>query len=144
MTKNITEDKAIIVERYYNAPIEKVWNAITDKDEMKQWYFDIEEFKPEIGFEFNFFGESDGKKFLHICKITELIERKKITYSWRYDSYEGNSTVSFELFAEGDSTRLKLTHAGVETFSKVKDFVRENFVGGWKYFLDEALLGYLK
>ncbi|MHA2105397.1 MAG: SRPBCC domain-containing protein [Candidatus Hodarchaeales archaeon] len=62
----------------------------------------------------------------------------------RNDGYEGNSTVSFELFAEGGQTRLKFTHQGVETFSKdIIDFVRENFVGGWKYFLNEALLGYL-
>lgn len=24
---------------YYNVPIRKVWQAITDKDKMKEWYF---------------------------------------------------------------------------------------------------------
>ena len=28
------------MERVYNAPVERVWSAITDKDQMKQWYFD--------------------------------------------------------------------------------------------------------
>jgi uncharacterized protein YndB with AHSA1/START domain len=43
--------KPIIVEESYNAPIEKVWNAITSYDEMKQWYFEeMESFRPEIGF----------------------------------------------------------------------------------------------
>ena len=51
------EDQPIIVERTYNAPIEKVWNAITNKDEMKKWYFDLAEFKAEPGFEFQFYGE---------------------------------------------------------------------------------------
>ncbi len=44
------------IERIYNALIEKVWQAITDKDQMKQWYFDIAGFKPEVGFEFSFSG----------------------------------------------------------------------------------------
>ncbi len=35
------EDEPFIIERTYNAPVSKVWSAITDKDQMKQWYFDI-------------------------------------------------------------------------------------------------------
>ena len=27
-----------------NAPVEKVWNALTEKEEMKKWYFDISDF----------------------------------------------------------------------------------------------------
>ncbi len=38
-----------VIERTYNAPISKVWKAITDKEEMKEWYFDLAEFKPEVG-----------------------------------------------------------------------------------------------
>jgi hypothetical protein len=34
---------------------------------------------------------------------------------------------SFELFREGDQTRLKLTHAGLETFPPLTDFAKENF-----------------
>jgi uncharacterized protein YndB with AHSA1/START domain len=89
----------IVIERTYNASAEKVWNAITDKDEMKKWYFDLAEFKPEPGFEFQFYGEGkQGEKFLHLCKVIEVIPKKKLTYSWRYDGYEGDSFVTFELF----------------------------------------------
>ncbi|MBC7829978.1 MAG: SRPBCC domain-containing protein, partial [Chitinophagaceae bacterium] len=105
-----------VIEKIYNAPLEKVWKAITDKVAMKQWYFDIDEFKPEVGFEFQFEGGSEESAYLHLCKITEVIVGKKLTYSWRYDGYEGNSFVTWELFAEGDKTRLKLTHEGLETF----------------------------
>ncbi len=35
----------IIVEELYQAPLEKVWHALTDKDQMKQWYFDIPDFR---------------------------------------------------------------------------------------------------
>ena len=44
------------IERVFDAPVNVLWKAITDKDEMKQWYFDLEEFKAEPGFKFSFTG----------------------------------------------------------------------------------------
>ncbi len=134
------KNEPFVIERTYNAPVEKVWKAITDKEDMKQWCFDIAEFKPEVGFEFQFEGGKDEKCYLHLCKITEVIPRKKLQYSWRYDGYEGNSFVTFELFAEGDKTRLKLTHEGLETFPiSNPDFAKENFVEGWTYLIGSSL-----
>lgn len=130
-----------IIERTYNAPVDKVWKALTDKDEMKKWYFDLAEFKPEVGFEFRFYGQGHkGEQYLHLCKITEVVTQKKLAYSWRYDGLEGNSTVSFELFAEGDTTRVKLTHEGLETFPQNDaDFARESFTEGWTYIIGKGL-----
>ena len=69
-----------------------------------------------------------------------MIIGKILAYSWRYDGYEGMSYVTFELFAEGDKTRLKLTHKGIETFSMSNpDFAEERFVEGWTYIVDTAL-----
>jgi len=79
-----------VIERTYDAPIAKVWKAITDKDQMKQWYFDIPDFKPEVGFEFQFYGEGGGVKYLHRCKITEAIPGKRLAYTWRYEGYAGD------------------------------------------------------
>lgn len=133
-------NQPFVIERTYNAPIEKVWKAITDKDQMKQWYFDIAAFKPEIGFEFQFEAGKGKKCYLHLCKITEVIIGRKLTYSWRYDGYEGNSFVTFELFAEGDKTRLKLTHTGLETFPMSNpDFAKENFATGWTALIGTSL-----
>src|SRR5882757_4289228 len=105
-----------VIERTYNAPVEKVWQAITDKDKMKQWYFDLKEFKPEVGFEFRFFGGSKEQQYEHVCKITEVVPGKKLTHSWQYAGYPGESFVTFELSPEGDKTKLKLTHTDLETF----------------------------
>jgi uncharacterized protein YndB with AHSA1/START domain len=121
------EAAPFVIERTYNAPADKVWQAITDKDKMKQWYFDLKEFKPEVGFEFQFSGGTREQTFLHLCKITEVIPGKKLTHTWTYDGYPGESFVTFELFAEGDKTRLKLTHAGLETFPGQPAFARTNF-----------------
>jgi uncharacterized protein YndB with AHSA1/START domain len=134
-----------IIERTFNAPIAKAWKAITDKDEMKQWYFDIKEFKPVVGFEFQFEAVGkDNKRFTHLCKITEVVAGKKLAHTWRYDGYEGNSVVTWELFDEGNKTRVKLTHEGLETFPQTPDFAKQNFVEGWTFIVGKGLAGFLE
>ncbi len=134
------KNEPFVIERTYNAPIEKVWEAITNREAMKQWYFDLEEFKPEVGFKFQFEGGPDDRSYLHLCEVTEVIAGKKLTYSWRYDGYEGNSFVTWELFPEGNKTRLKLTHAGLETFPQNNpDFAKTNFATGWTEIVGESL-----
>ncbi len=139
------KSEPVVVERGYNAPIALVWSALTEKDRMKKWYFDISDFKPEVGFEFHFTGGTDQKKFLHLCKVTEVVPRKKIAYSWRYDGYPGMSYVSFELFEEGKLTRVRITHTDFETFPQdTGDFARENFAAGWTAILNEMLRKYVE
>jgi uncharacterized protein YndB with AHSA1/START domain len=136
----------IVIERVYNVPVSKVWKAITNKDEMKKWYFQLEDFRPEVGFKFQFFGgPENGIQYLHLCEITEVIFEKKLTYSWRYDGYPGNSFVTFALEAQRDKTLLTLTHEGIETIAPAgPDFARSNFVEGWTYFVNTALKEYLE
>ena len=130
----------VVMERTFNATVARVWKAITDKDQMKEWYFDLPEFKPQVGCKFQFSAGKDEKKYLHLCQVTEVIPGKKLTYSWRYDTYEGNSFVTFELFAEGNKTKLKLTHEGLETFPKSNpDLAKENFVEGWTSIIGTSL-----
>ena len=123
--------EAVIVERTFDAPVARVWKALTDVDQMRVWYFELKEFKPQIGFEFEFVVEHEGNTYHHLCKITEVIPEKKIAYTWRYKGEVGDSLVTFELFGEGDRTRLKLTHSGIETFPKTPAYARKNFEAGW-------------
>ena len=133
------------IERTFNTSISIVWKAISNKEEMKKWYFDLAEFKPEAGFEFNFSGGPPEKQYLHLCKVIEVIPNKKLSYTWRYDGYEGNSLVTFELFEVGNKTKLKLTHEGLETFpANNKHFAKENFVMGWTELIGSSLSNYLE
>src|ERR1700685_2030033 len=108
-TKNISTEP-LVIERTFDAPLAKVWTALTNVEEMRRWYFDLKEFKAERGFEFQFVVEHEGNTYDHSCKITEVIPQKKIAYTWRYGGHAGDSLVTFELFADGDKTKLKLTH----------------------------------
>ena len=130
---------AVVLERTLNAPMAKVWKGLTDVDQMREWYFDLKEFKPEIGFEFEFVVEHQGSVYHHICKVTEVIPQTKIAYTWRYKGKPGDSLVTFELFPDGDKTRLKLTHTGIETFPQTPAYARENFEAGWTTLIDSEL-----
>jgi uncharacterized protein YndB with AHSA1/START domain len=139
------KSEPIVIERTYNAPVEKVWKAITDKAEMKLWYFDLKEFKAEPGFKFEFTGgPDDGKQYLHLCEVTEVVPLKKLTYSWKYDGYEGISFVTFELFNEAGKTKLILTHRGLESFPDIPDFARANFVEGWTHIIGISLKDFVE
>jgi len=136
----------VIIEKLVNAPVKKVWKAITDKDQMKQWYFDLNDFKPEVGFEFSFTGKgSKGESYVHRCKITEVDPLKKLQYSWTYEDVEGFSVVTFELFEKGESTLVKVTHTGLETFPQNNsDFKRESFTAGWTELITKLLPGFVE
>ena len=129
------------IERTYNAPVSKVWKAITDKNDMKQWYFDLAEFKAEPGFQFSFSGQGrKGEQYLHLCEVKEVVFEKKLSYSWTYKDQPGYSVVTFELFEEGDKTRVKLTHEGIESFaSNNPDFAKESFMAGWNEIIGKLL-----
>lgn len=141
-----TKASPFTIERTFNVPVSKVWEAITDKNKMKEWYFDLSAFKPEKGFEFQFSGgDAEGETFLHLCKITDVVFEKKLSYTWRYDGREGISEVTFELFPEGDKTRLKLTHEGIESFSgNGPSFAKESFAAGWTEIIGKLLKEYVE
>lgn len=137
-------DDILIIEQEFSAPIQLVWRAITEAQLMKKWYFNIADFKPEVGFKFQFEGGEEGNRYVHLCEILEIEPQKKLKYSWRYEGYEGLSYVTFELSSIGEKkTKVKLTHEGLETF-RHSDFVRENFVGGWEYLIHESLKEFLE
>lgn len=145
MEKQLSVIHPFVIERTFNAPVNKVWEAITDKSNMKEWYFDLEKFEPEYGFEFQFVGGTPEKQYLHSCRVTQVTKYKKLSYTWKYEGYTGESEVSFELFPEGEQTRLKLTHTGLETFpADNPDFAAESFAKGWEYIIGTNLKNYLQ
>lgn len=136
----------LVLEQTYKASPEKVWRAITEKEQMKQWYFDLDAFRAEPGFEFSFPGQGHkGENYIHRCKILEVVEMKKLSYSWAYEGYQGYSVVTFELFPEGDGTRLRLTHSGLDSFpADNPDFAKRSFNGGWTELVTRLLKNFVE
>ena len=132
----------LVVERIFDAPATLVWKAITNKADMNQWFFELAEFKAEAGFEFRFAVEHNGFNYVHQCKVTRAVLNEALAFTWRYEGYEGDSLVTIELHAEGEKTRVRLTHTGLETFPKLPAFARENFMQGWTSLIGSGSEGF--
>ncbi len=137
-------DGPLVVERVFDAPVALVWRALTTPAEMKEWYFDIPGFKAEPGCQFGFVVEHEGFQYDHRCIVTTVVPGKKLVHTWRYAGHAGDSLVTFELFAEGEQTRLRLTHEGLDTFPRQACFARKNFFGGWTHLIGASLAEYLE
>ncbi len=143
MTKNKGLEP-LVVERTFDAPVALVWRAMTQVGDIRRWYFDLKEFKPELGFEFAFVVEHQGTSYDHRCKVVEMIPQKKLAYTWRYEGQPGDSLVTIELFPEGKKTRVKLTHEGLETFPQTPAYARTNFERGWTSIVGESLKDFVE
>ena len=84
-------EKPIVVEQVFKASTSEIWEAISEFDYMRQWFFvDLKAFNAEVGFETQFNVKSGKRNFLHLWKLTEVIPKKKIVYLWKYGDIEGN------------------------------------------------------
>lgn len=139
-------DPPVIVEQTFDSTPEQVWRAITELDQMTQWFFEnIPDFKPKLNFETRFIVDSGDRLFPHIWKITEVIPLQKITYNWKYEGYEGDSFVTFQLTETGGKTKIRLTCDVVESFSDaIPEFRRESCIAGWNYFIGRNLTEFLE
>jgi uncharacterized protein YndB with AHSA1/START domain len=135
----------IVVAQEYAVPVERLWRAITDRDEMVRWFFDnIPSFEARVGFETAFDVTSGERVFPHRWRVTRVEAPTFIAYEWSYAGYPGLAVVEWEVEATGDGIRLALTNRVVEDFQQdVPEFRRESCVGGWEYFLKGRLRGYL-
>jgi len=139
----MSENLAVLSEHIYNVTIERAWRALTNKEEMRIWYFpQVEEFKPIVGFKFVF--ADDGSPYQKLWRVTHVEEGRVLSHTWDYKFLSGSSLVNFELFEEGGRTRLKLTHTGIGSFPDDAHFARERFVSGWETILGNNLKNHLE
>jgi uncharacterized protein YndB with AHSA1/START domain len=133
-----------VIERVFDAPVSRVWKALTVREYIGEWFMAIDGFEPEEGYEFTLVAECYGKRYIHLCRVTEIIDQRKLRYSFRFENTQGVTYVTWELFPEGKKTRLRLTHEGLELIAHAgPEYQRQNFVEGWTEFFDERLKGFL-
>ena len=138
-------DTPIVMEQEFPVGTEVLWRAITDRQEMVQWFFEpIAAFRAEVGFETNFVVDTGERSFDHRWRVLEVIAGERLVVDWRYGGYPGKSTVTWELTGDTVSSHLRLTHVGVTSFPQdVPELRRESGVMGWTYFIQESLKAYL-
>lgn len=132
------QNNKLTIARTFNAPIALVWKALTELDLLKQWSPFFPDFKAEVGFESRFLlGPDKDHQYMHICRVTEVIEGKKLSYTWAYDGHPGASLVTFDLTAEGETTKIIFTHEISIPFpTDDPNFAFGSFLQGWTYTMD--------
>ena len=139
-------EKPIVVEQSFDLSIEKVWMAITDVRQMRQWYFDnIPDFSPQVGFETRFVVQNEGRTFTHIWKVTAMEPLKKIGYTWDFEEYQGQGYSTFELAKNDKKTVLVLKSYVLKKFpDNIPEFKRESGQAGWDYLIKDSLVKFLE
>lgn len=141
------QNEPFVIEKVYNTSAVNVWQALTNCREMRQWYFDIPGFRAEPGFEFQFVSEPDEERpYRHLCRIMEVVNDTRLSYSWQYNRYEAITYVTFDLYEEEDGrTRLRLSHEGLDAYPESDpDFSKNSFAEGWTWIIGTALKEYIE
>ena len=139
-------DPPIVVEQSFAVSVDKIWAALTEPDQMRQWFFEMmSDFKAEPGFETRFDIINEGRDFPHLWKVVEVLPNEKLVVNWTFGGYPGSSNVCFEIIAGESENTVRLSTEVLEDFPQyIPEFKRESAVGGWKYFINGQLKSFLE
>jgi uncharacterized protein YndB with AHSA1/START domain len=133
------------VEAVFDATKSQVWEALTNNEIMKIWYFDISNFKLEVGTEFSFY-EGEKKEYLHEGEILKVEQNKVLQHTWKHpQQFKGSSILTWEIEEIGDNkVKVSLTHEGLENFADGgPNFAPANYEMGWNAIVKTNLRNYL-
>jgi uncharacterized protein YndB with AHSA1/START domain len=117
---------------HIKAPIEEVYNAITNPLTIELWSGYEAKMESSPGSEFTMF-EGDISGLVKTLEHPRLVEQV-----WDFEDQEAESLVRLELSEESGKTRLELSH------TNIPDEAFENIDAGWKNYYLEALKSYLE
>ena len=116
----------------------EVWNALTDRETIKKYFFGTEAISDwTVGSPLIFQGEWEGKSYQDKGKILAAEPGRRLQYNYwsgfsgLEDIEENYSLVTYELDSEGESTKLTLTQEG---FASEEALAHAD--AGWKMVMD--------
>lgn len=134
MTKELTINKSI----YFNAPISKVWEALTNPDLIKIYFFGTECITDwKKGSTILYKGIYDGKAYEDKGNILDIAQEKFIHFNY-WSSFSGTeylpenySEIKYELSADGSGTIFTIIQSGFKTPEN-----RDHSDTNWGYVMD--------
>jgi uncharacterized protein YndB with AHSA1/START domain len=126
----VSHPRRIEREAVYPHSPERVWRALVDPKELAAWLMP-NDFAPEVGHEFSL--ETDDIGTIQ-GEVLEIDEPRLLRCRWT--GVFGDTEVTFELFPEADSTRLRVIHDG---WTEPVPPEHPGFDDGWKQKLDQDL-----
>jgi len=140
MATNV-ESETLEVRRTLNAPRQRVFDAWTKADEMKQWAapgpltVSLAESDLRIGGKFRIHMRApDGVEHRAFGEYREVDPPKKVVYTWYWESRPdmAESIVSVDFHDLGGRTEVVLRHSGLATADE-----RASHEKGWVGFFDK-------
>src|SRR5215217_5292776 len=111
-----------------NAPASKVWDALTEPEQIKQYMFGTEVTTDwKVGSPITYKGEWKGKQYEDKGKVLEIEPGKRLVSTfWSAlaglpDKPENYKTVGYELAPEGDRTKLTITQDNNATLEEATE-----------------------
>jgi uncharacterized protein YndB with AHSA1/START domain len=115
-----------------NAPREAVWQYFEDPDLLAGWLM-RNSFTGKLQKEFQFYAQpSDDWDGTVFCTLVEFRRPTKIAFTWDANNIGGETLVTIELIAQGDSTRIRLVHANFENASGDIAPIVKRHAAGWE------------
>ena len=103
------------------APLKKVWEALTDADIVKQYFFGSnQETSWKVGSPIRFWGEYEGQKSDDKGEVLEYEQDKKLTFSYLSswsglpDEPDNYLYVSYEVKEVSEGTQLSITQSNYD------------------------------
>lgn len=134
--------KPLVKELVLDAPLSKVWDAISTLEGIRSWFVPADDFKLETGFIFHANCMTEENPFWTTFIIKEIIPDKKISFYWNTDGYpqdDNKEIVSFDVNEENGKTKLTLTHTGFEESTAFIEnkFTRNDINFGWEFYFNK-------
>lgn len=143
--KSISTDPWVIEQTMtVKANVGEVWHALTDKDELENWWGEGVVIQPRVGGKFQERWEEDnGTRQLATGRIKVAKVNKEITFTWREKDWPKDSftkcTFLIEPVAPGRNiSRVTMKHVGWETLpEESRTQMLNDFKVGWSYHMKE-------
>jgi len=115
-----------------NAPANKVWKALTDPAKVEAWMLMETTFLPQKNKDFTFKAEpNENWDGIFKCSVKEIVENKKLVYTWDTGFINAETIVSFELKEIDKQTEVTLTHSGWEKLAANQQQTKDAHSEGW-------------
>jgi uncharacterized protein YndB with AHSA1/START domain len=129
------DDEAIRLERLLPAPVEEVFDALTDAARMAEWFSPVGgaevEAEAVVGGRLRVVMVEGDVRIEHDGEFLEVLRPTRLSFTWR-SRFTGDraTVVTIELSGEGEKTRLLLRH------DRLPRDARASHEGGWGAILD--------
>lgn len=123
----------IVKNHQFKHPIDKVWKAITEAEEISTWFLQTD-FKAEQGYQYTFSHEGDDGDCTTINgEVLKVNPKTVLVYTWIVEGTNVETTVSWKLKANQEGTALVLEHSGIANYPDNETAVAmfKSFSSGW-------------